>query len=318
MTKKSLALAIVLILVFAASASAYWIWTPGTKKFINPKYAVKDSPKEQYDWAMTFYNAKNYQRAVAEFEKLVKNYEYSEYASKAQYYVGLSYEQMSKFYFAFQAYQKTIDNFPHIDNMDEIIAREFNIANLYFAKGSPKLLGADIMTSTDRAVEIYKKVVDNSPYGKLADKALFNMGLALKKVERYDEAVEAFQRIVDDYKDSEYYDKAQYEVAYCAYKSSLKPAYASEPTEKAIRAFEDFARENRDDKLTEEADKTLQRLKDKMAEKSLITARFYEKIKKYESAIVYYKDIIERCPESSYVNEARNKIEELEKKRSKK
>src|SRR3989338_8133061 len=149
--------------LFSTAASAYWVWTPSSKKFINPKYAVKDSPKEQFDWAMSFYNAKDYQRAAAEFEKLTKHYEYSEYASKAQYYVGLSYENMGKYYTAFQNYQKAIDNFPHIENIDEIIEREFNIANLYASKDNPKVLGVDILTSLDKAVEIYKKVVDNAP-----------------------------------------------------------------------------------------------------------------------------------------------------------
>src|SRR3989338_11706230 len=84
--------------IFSDAAQAYWIWTPETKKFINPKYAVKDSPKEQFDWAMSFYDAKDYQRAASEFERLTKHYEYSEYASRAQYYAGLCYENMDKYY----------------------------------------------------------------------------------------------------------------------------------------------------------------------------------------------------------------------------
>jgi len=295
-------------------ASAYWIWTPETKKFINPKYAVKDSPKEQFDWAMSFYQAKDYQRAAQEFEKLTKQYEYSEYASKAQYHVGLCYENMNKFYIAFQNYQKAIDNFPHIENLDEIIAREFNIANIYDTKASPKVLGTDIMTSLDRSVEIYKKVVDNAPFGRLADEAQFRMGLALKKAERYDEAIPTFQKLLDDYPNSNFVDKAKFEVADCAYKASLKPAYDIESTDKAIKAFEEFAEANKDEKLSGEAGKTIQRLKDKSAEKSLITAQFYESQKHYESAIVYYKDIVNRFPESSIAEKSKAKIEELEKK----
>ena len=58
------------LFLFSNTAWAYWVWTPGTKKFINPKNAVKDSPKEQFDWGMNFYNAKDFQRAATEFEKL--------------------------------------------------------------------------------------------------------------------------------------------------------------------------------------------------------------------------------------------------------
>jgi len=308
---KVILIACMITALFSSTASAYWIWTPETKKFVNPKYAVKDSPKEQFDWAMSFYNAKDFQRAAAEFEKLVKHYEYSEYASDAQYYIGLSYENMAKFYTAFQNYQKAVDNFPHIENLDEIIAREFNIANFYATKDSPKVLGMDIMTALDRAIEIYKKVVDNAPYGKLADEAQFKMGEALKKAERYDEAIQAFQKVVDDYANSKFADKSRYEVAYCAYKASLKPAYDIESTDKAIKAFQEFSEANRDRDLSKEADKTVQRLKDRAAEKSLSTARFYESQKHYPAAVIYYQDVIDRFPDSSFVAEAKAKVEKL-------
>lgn len=307
-------LSILVITSVSDSAWGYWLWTPETKKFVNPKYAVKDSPKEQYDWAMSFYDAKNYKRAAVEFEKLTRSYEYSEYAAKSQYYVGLCYENMSKYYIAFQNYQKAVENFPHIDNIDEIIAREFNIGNIYATKDNPKVMGADIMTSLDRAIEIYRKVVENAPYGRLADEAQFKMADALKRSERYDEAILAFQKIVDDYPDSKFNEKAQYEMAYCAYMASLKPAYDIEPTDKAIKAFEDFTRSNKDAVLTEEADKTIQRLRDRNAEKSIMTARFYEARKHYESALIYYQDVVDRFSDSSFVPEASAKIEELNKK----
>lgn len=305
------------MLVSSGTAYGYWLWTPETKKFLNPKYAVKDSPKEQYDWAMSFYDAKDYPRAAVEFEKLTKHYEYSEYAAKSQYYVGLCYENLGKFYIAFQNYQKTVDNFPHVDNMDEIISREFNIANIFASKESPKIMGTDIMTSIDRAIEIYKKVVDNAPYGKLADEAQFKLASALKKAERYDEAIAAFQRLLDDFPASKFTDSAKYEIANCAYKASLKPDYDIEPTNKAIMAFEEFSRANSSEELSMEAVKAIQRLKDRTAGKSMSTARFYERGKHYESAIIYYQEVLDKFPDSSSAPEARKRIEELNKKRRK-
>lgn len=309
----SLIIANLLAISFFLSVShAYWLWTPETKKFINPKYAVKDSPKEQYEWAMSFYNAGDYKKSASEFEKLVRNYEYSEYASKSQYYVGLSYESMGKYYSAFQNYQKAIDNFPHSENIDEINAREYNIGNIYMAKISPKLMGTELMPPLDRAIEIYTKVVSNAPFGKLAPEAQFRQGEALKKAERYDEAIEAFQKVVEEYKDSPFLDKAKYEVAFCAYKSTLKPAYDSAPTDKAVKAFKDFTEANSDGELSKIADATVQCLKDRGAEKSFETAKFYEGIKQYGSAIIYYKDIVKRFPDSSFTPEARIKIQILE------
>ena len=303
------------VLLVVNTAEAYWIWTPETKKFVNPKYAVKDSPKEQFDWAMSFYNGKDFQRAAAEFGKLAKQYEFSEYASKAQYHVGLCYENMQKYYIAFENYQKTIDNFPQIANTDEILAREYNIGNIYLNKPSPKVLKTDIMAPLDRAVEIFKKVVSNAPYGKYAEDAQFKLGQALKKSERYEDAVEAFHRLAEDYPNSKFIAQAMFEEADCAYKASLMPAYDAASTDNAIKTFEKFVSKNKDAELSKEADKTMKRLKDNVAEKSFRTAEFYESQGKKDAAIIYYQDVIDSYPNSFFASRAKAKIEALKNKR---
>ncbi len=298
-------------LAMPGKAAAYWLWTPESKKFINPKYAAKDSPKEQFDWAMTFYDSKDFKRAGEEFEKLTKFFEYSEFAGRAQFYVGLCYENQGKPYPAYLAYQKAIENFPHLDNIDEIIEKQYNIGVAFLNKDTTKIMGTEIMSPADKAAEIFRKVVDNAPYGPLAATSQYSLGQALKQIESYEEAMQAFQKIIDNYPTSLYYDKAKYEVAYCAYLSSLKPQYAQEPTEKAIKAFQEFADSNQDSDLTMEAKQTVERLRYKGAEKSYGTAEFYERQKKYKSAILYYRDIIDRFPDSSFAPVAKVKIDEL-------
>ena len=116
---------------------------------------------------------------------------------------------------------------------------------------------------------------------------------------------------MENYPESTYIDKARFEVADCANKASLKPAYASEPTERAIKIYEDFTESAKDGRLTKEAVVTILRLKNKAAEKSFSTAEFYEKQRHYDSAIIYYKDVIDRYPESSYAEKSKTKITSL-------
>jgi outer membrane protein assembly factor BamD len=302
---------VLVVSVFCGAAYAPWIWTPETKKFTNPKNAVKDTPKEQFEWAMTLYNTKDYQRAAFEFEKLAKQYEFSDYASKAQYYVGLCYENMQKYYMAYENYQKAIDNFPHLSNTDEVLAREYAIGLLYLEKPSPKVMGTDIMAPLDRAVEIFKKVVENAPYGKFAEDAQFKLGEALKKSERYEEAIQAYHKITEDYPKSRYATQAMYEESYCAYRASLKPAYDSAATDNAIKTFEKFSDKNKDADLAKKADNTMKRLKDNVAQKSFDVAKFYESQVKPQAAIIYYQDVIDSYPDSSFAKESRSRIEAL-------
>jgi len=295
-------------------AHAYWVWTPGSKKFINPKYAVKDTPEEQFAWAMGFFNAQDHKKAVAEFEKLIKSYEFSEYAAKAQFYVGMTYEKMGKPYMAFQSYQKVIDNYPYSEDLDEVIHREFEIGNYYLNKVNPRLFGTDILGPIERAVEIYKKVVENAPYGSYASEAQYNLGVALKKAERYGEAVEAFQRLLDEYPNDPLVEKAKYEIALSAYKASLSPAYDQGPLDKAISAFKNYIDEEENSEYAAEADRTLQRLQDRAAQKIFDIAAFYEKQKKYQSAITYYQEVINTYPDSIYALMAARKMGNLQRK----
>ena len=298
---------------FLESSHCFWVWTPGSKKFVNPKYAVKDSPREQFKWAMGFYDSADYARAAAEFEKLLKHYEFSEEAAEAQYYTGLSYENQSKYYIAFQNYQKIFENYPHSKRLDEVIERQFNIGNVYLTKINSKLLGSELMAPLDRAQEIFKNVVENAPYGPFADKAQFKLGEAYKKAGLFDEAVLAFKRLVDEYPSSPLIANAKYEIASCAYQASLKPAYDVAPSEGAIAAFKEFVETNKDEELAKEAEDTLMRLEESMAEKVFSTAKFYEARKRYTSAIVYYKEVVEKYPRSAFASAAAEKIDTLEK-----
>ena len=67
---------IFLILVFCLSliapSHAAWVWTPESGKFINPKNAVKETPKDQLAFAVDLYTAKDYKKATDEFQKLLK------------------------------------------------------------------------------------------------------------------------------------------------------------------------------------------------------------------------------------------------------
>ncbi|MCX5716439.1 MAG: tetratricopeptide repeat protein [Candidatus Omnitrophica bacterium] len=297
----------------AASSYAYWIWTPKSGKWVNPKYAPKGTPREQYDWAMQFYLAKDYPRAISEFKKMIKVYPQSELAPDAQYYTGRSYEERRDYYAAFLAYQKVIDVYPRSELTDEIIERQYRIGNQYFSGQKEKVLGIELLPAIDKALEIFDKVVANAPYGKYADLAQFKIGECYKKNSQYKEAADAFSKIVSDYPKSLLYEQARYESAYCIYKMSFKANYDQEPTEEAIKEFEDFVKSGEAGDTIKEADLALARLQETKAESLYNTARFYERSKHYESALVYYKEIVDTYSKTKWGTKAFSKITELEK-----
>jgi outer membrane protein assembly factor BamD len=302
------------LFIFSSFSHAYWVWTPKSGKWINPKYAVKDTPEEQMKWATGFYEAGEYKKAIAEFEKLIENYPNSVNTPLAQYDIGRSYEELEDYYQAFLAYQKTIDKYPYNERVDEIIERQYKIGSIFLDGQKAKILGMNILPATDKAVEILTKVVESAPYGKYADVAQFKLGEAYKKQEFYEEAVLAYQKLVDDYPNSPLIEDAKYQIALCTYYISRDPYYDQDFTDKAIEEYEELIKKTSDTDLHKEASLTLDRLREKKAKSTFETAKFYEKTRHYKSAIVYYKEVAENYGDTSIAKEALERIRELEKK----
>ena len=111
--KWAILIMLVLALLFSATpAYSYWIWTPKSKKFVNPKAMPKDTPADQFAYAKSFYDLKKYEDAKRELKKLLKAYPKSAEAAEGQYYLGRLEEEQDKIYDAYLAYQKVIDKYP--------------------------------------------------------------------------------------------------------------------------------------------------------------------------------------------------------------
>lgn len=216
MTMRRLVIIIVAIFLGLSVTPAYpyWIWTPKTGKWVNPKATVKPNPKEQFAYARGFYDEKKYEEAKREFKKLLKAYPKSFEASESQYYLGLTEEAQGNLYEAYQAFQKVIDKYPFSERIQEIIEREYKIGEAFMSGQKRKSMGVTLPVENP-AIEILNKVIENSTYGPLAAAAQYKLGLVLKGLMRYYEAEEAFNKVVANYPDSQWVEAAKFQIASC-------------------------------------------------------------------------------------------------------
>lgn len=302
-------------LVPSQSCFAYWIWTPEIGKWINPKYAVKPTPKEQFDWAFKLYEEKAYSSAAGEFDKLVFNYPNSKYAPSSLYYRGICLEEMDYYYEAYRSYDKVLRRYPTFENIKEIIEREFKIGEGFLSGEKRKVLGMKIFPSLECAIEIFSSIAEHAPFSEYGAGAQFNVGVALKKDRKYTEAKEAFEKAILNYPDSKIVEEARFEVADCSFQASPAPEYEQTSTRQAIDAFSQFlADESQDKDLSQEAKERLLILQEKDAEHLYGIAKFYERIKKYEGARIYYREIIDKYPQTSFASKAEERLKPLEEK----
>ncbi|MDI6605686.1 MAG: outer membrane protein assembly factor BamD [Candidatus Omnitrophota bacterium] len=317
MRRKTLIFAVILLVLSVKTAYPYWIWTPKTGKWINPKNAPKPSPKEQFEYALTLFEAKDYEEARRQFIILLKAYPKSLEASEGQYYLGRIQEEEGNLYEAYLAYQKVIDKYPFSERIQEIIERECKIGEAFLAGAKRKVFGVTLPVDNP-AIEIFTKTIENSTYGPEAPKAQYKLGLVLKGLMRYYEAEEAFNKVISNYPGSEWVEAAKYQIATCRAAISRGPAYDQGAAKEAQEKFEEFVREHPDAVLSEKAEENIEELKEKEAEGNFNIARFYEKQKQYESARIYYHEILNKCPDSPWAKKAEERLEVLKRMERKK
>ncbi len=305
---------IIALLVSANAGYAAWVWSSDTKRWENPKYAVRDTPKAQFELGMSYFNGSNYKAALSEFKKLIKSYPNSEFASQAQYFIGLCYQKTEDYYQAFLAYQKVIEVYPYNEKADQIIEEQFNMAKLFYDGYKSKLLGFAIVPSIDKAIEIFSKVVENAPYGKNADSAQYYLGLSYKKMQQYQEAQDAFKKLIDEYPQSQLVEDAKYQIGQCYADAAPKPAYDQLSTEASIREFKELVQTSPQSDKAKQAQGLLDELKEKKAQSVFDTAKFYERLKKYKSAQIYYKQILNEYPKTSWAAKSLERLEVLDNK----
>ena len=316
MKKNFIIFIFVLLCIFTSvnEAAAFWVWTPKTQKWINPKYAPKDTPEKQYDYAMGFYERSEYKKAAVEFEKLINNFEGSSLVPDAGYYGGLSFEKDKDYYKAYLLYTKVIKQYPNSKRNPQIIEHMYNIGILFLNGAKRKVMGLEVLPALTTSQQIFLSIITHAPYSGYGDDAQFQLGQAYKKMGNYSMAVEAFEDLLKKHSDSSLTDRAQYEIAICSLQASKPAAYEQETTEKAIKEFEDFMDESPPDDLKREAQEALIELQGRKAKHDYDIAKYYESRREYVSALIYYELVVNNYPETKWARLAKNQIKIIQEK----
>lgn len=307
-------LTFIFLFIFILPTYPFWVWNPKTGKWVNPKTEIKANPKEQFEYAKALYEAKQYPEAKQQFQRLIKSFPKSFEAAESQYYLGRIEEEQENLYGAYLAYQKVIDKYPFSERIQEIIDREYKIAEDFMSGKKRKVLGVNLPVENP-ALEIFTKIIENSPYGPKAAGAQYKLGLLLKSLARYYEAEEAFNKVITNYPESEWVEPAKFQLAVCRASLSKTPDYDQATTKEAKEKFEEFLKAHPDAVLAKEAEKNIAYLKEKEAESNYKIAQFYEKQKQYQSAKIYYSQIINDYPNSAWAVKAFERLQILEKQR---
>ena len=126
----------------------------------------------------------------------------SDYAPQAQYLLARCLEERGQDEQAFKAYQALLEKYPKAINYEEVLQRQYEIANRYLDGKWFRLWGyVPFFPSMDKTSEMYEKVIKNGPYSEVAPQAQMSIGAAREKQSNYPQAVKAYEKAADVYHD---------------------------------------------------------------------------------------------------------------------
>ena len=273
--------------------------------------------KDQLEVAKEAFEKKDYKMSSKAARRVVRVWPFSDYAPEAQYLVGRSFEESGKDEKAFKAYQQLVAQYPKSANYNEVVERQYAIANRYLAGQWFKLWGyIPFFPSMDKTVQMYEKLIKNGPYSEVAPQAQLSIGTAREKQSDYPAAVKAYETAADKYHDrKQVAADALYKAAMAYLKQAKTAEYDQSVAGKAIATFADFITLYPQDPRVSEAQQHITSLRTEQARGSMIVARYYEKKRQWDGALVYYNEVLIRDPQSKYADEAKQRIEEIKKKR---
>ena len=317
MNRKIVLSAGIFIFLFVLSSPpglAYWLWTRESGKWVNPKYAAKDTAKEQFCWAEEFFKEDNYKRAIDEYRKIPKNFPESPYAARAQLAIGVSYYEMNKFDQAFEAYQKVIDNYPHSDLVKEALELEEKLAQDFLKKSSAGQFLTPQHTLYNKAGRIYQQIADNFPFQSRAPELQYKAAWTYCKAGNFKEAIEACQKLKKNYPESIWAAESSFMIGLIYWEQSPRALdYHQDAVNKAVESFQSFIKNYPENAKLKDAKEYLCDLRDRQGKYLFNIGEYYYKNKgSFRAASIYYKKLSENFSATPWGEKAGERLLEIE------
>src|SRR5260221_5627820 len=265
--------------------------------------------------AQSAFDKNNVSLAFKAARRVVNVWPFSDYAPQAQYLLAGCYEAEHDDEKAFKSYQELLVQYPKADNCDEILNRQFVIANRYLAGQWFRIAWGYIpfFPSMDKTIKLYEQIIKNGAYSEVGPQSQMNIGVANEKklISDYPAAAAAYERAADRYHDQKLGVDALYREGLAFNKQAKTAEYDQSIAAQAIATFTDFMTLHAEDTRVPEARKLIESLKTEQARGSFDIAKYYEHHHRWEAAKIYYNDVLSKDPNSKYAESARRRFDAI-------
>ncbi len=159
-----------------------------------------------------------------------------------------------------------------------------------------------------RAKDEFDYILINDRGSDIGVQARFYQAQALYMLEQFEEAITSYDKVLQFSDDISIIEKSKFKICQCYFELSNRHDRDQSNNDLALEKLQYFIDQHPESLHIKEAENYISTLRDRKAEKTYQTARLYLKLKEFDSALLYFDEVLKKYYDTSVADESRISI----------
>jgi len=159
-----------------------------------------------------------------------------------------------------------------------------------------------------RALDDFNMIIMNARGSEIGVEARYYQAESFYELKQYNDAISSYEKFIDYSNNPEMIEFAMFKMCKSYFKLSTSYSRDQSNNDFAFIKLQFFIDQFPDSEYSNEAEDLLEKLRLRKAKKIYETGRLYLKLKEFDSAIIYFNDVIENYYDTKFSDEARISI----------
>ena len=298
----------------------------GQKGWEKTKAVADPAAEAEFVVAKKQFDAGNYAAAEKLFAPLAKREvkKGTPWGEKAQFWMAETQFRLEHYVTAHDSYELLIKKYPGTEYVDKLVAREYQIAQLWLSHEDPKAKPLDwkshfdgrqpVVDTDGYAVKALDHVRLHDPQGPLADDAALRTADHFHAIGDYESAAIYYDQLITEHPKSDFKERAQLSSIDAKMKGYIGPEYDISGLEQARETIKKTMAEFPEKQATADGlYHTLDLIRDQEAERAYTTGLYYIRARKPISAEYQFGLVQANWPTSKWAGEAKKEMGKIAK-----
>ncbi|MEO0280487.1 MAG: outer membrane protein assembly factor BamD [candidate division WOR-3 bacterium] len=160
----------------------------------------------------------------------------------------------------------------------------------------------------DKARFYFNRVLFSGEIKEYTDDAQFYIAKSYLNEKQFETAISEYNFLINQFPNSEHIEEAEFDLIKLEILKVRSPLHETKELEKVLAKLSEFQKKYPESQYIEEIKALKGEVLNILAEKIYKIAELYENMKKFNSAKIYYEELINKYPDTIWAEKAREKI----------